>query len=103
MTSSGATPPYTKTTAVSGIEAAIRSHTYTSALSSLPITIAREVMGVTIRSSSVCFSRSRLIAPAVEDGARNATCRVSSINRAAKIPWPMAAVAYEPLPPKPKE
>ncbi len=61
--------------------------------------MASELIGVTTSSSRVCFSRSRLIAPAVEEGARKATWSVSSIIRAAKMPWPMAAVAYVPLPP----
>ena len=78
---------------MSGIEAAIRSQTYTRALSSLPSTIAIEEIGVTTSSSSVCFSRSRLIAPAVAAGARKATCSVSSISRAAKMPWPIDAPA----------
>jgi hypothetical protein len=46
-----------------------------------------------ISSSRVCFSRSRLIAPAVEDAARKTTCRVMSMRSAAKMPCPMAALA----------
>ena len=42
-----------------------------SALSSLPRTIATDVIGVAASISSVCFSRSRLIDPAVAIGARN--------------------------------
>ena len=57
-----------------------------SALNSLPMTIASDEIGVTTRSSSVCFSRSWLIEPAVEAGARKTTWRVSSISRAAKMP-----------------
>ena len=43
------------------------------ALSSLPRTIASDEIGVATSISRVCFSRSRLIAPAVAAGARNTT------------------------------
>ena len=65
------------------------------------MTIASELIGVVTSSSRVCFSRSRLIAPAVDDGARNTTCRVISISSAAKMPWPMAALAKADVPPNP--
>ena len=61
------------------------------------------MIGVAASISSVCFSRSRLIAPAVDIGARKTTSSVSSISSAAKMPWPMAAVANALLPPKPVE
>ena len=55
--------------------------------------MASDEIGVTTSSSSVCFSRSRLIAPAVDAGARKATWSVSSISSAAKMPCPIDAVA----------
>ncbi len=60
-------------------------------------------MGVAIRSSRVCFSRSRLIEPAVADAARNTTWRVISIRSAAKMPCPICAPAKAAVPPKPFE
>jgi hypothetical protein len=66
------------------------------------MTIASDEMGVTTRSSRVCFSRSRLIEPAVDAGARNTTWSVSSIKRAAKMPCPIDADARPAEPPKPE-
>ena len=67
--SSGPTPPNVNTSAVTGIEASSSSRIHDRAESSLPSTIASDEIGVVISRSSVCFSRSRLIAPAVEAGA----------------------------------
>ena len=66
------------------------------------MTIASDEIGVTTSSSSVCFSRSWLIEPAVEAGARNATWSVSSISSAAKTPCPIDADAVPAEPPKPE-
>ena len=62
--------------------------------------MASELIGVVTSRSSVCFSRSRLIAPAVDEAARKTTWRVMSISSAAKMPWPMAALANAETPPK---
>ncbi len=59
------------------------------------------MIGVATSMSSVCFSRSRLIAPAVAAGARKTTWSVSSISSAAKMPWPIAAEAKAAELPKP--
>ena len=55
--------------------------------------IADEI-GVTARRSRVCFSRSLLIVPAVEAGARTRTMRVWRNMRATKMPRPMLAAWY---------
>ena len=51
--------------------------------------MANEVIGVAASISRVCFSRSRLIEPAVAIVARKTTTRVSSMSTAAKMPWPI--------------
>ena len=99
MTSSGATPPNTKTRAVTGTEARTRTNTQARALSSLPRTIASDEIGVTDRSSSVWCSRSLLIAPAVAAGARTATMSVWRNIRPRKMPRPIEADAYVDCPP----
>ena len=65
------------------------------------MTIASDEIGVVISMSSVCFSRSRLIAPAVAAGVRNTTWSVSSIRIAAKMPCPIDAEAYAAEDPNP--
>jgi hypothetical protein len=101
-TSSGATPPNTNTSAVSGIDAKTRMNRYVSALNSLATTIDSDEIGVVASMSSVCFSRSRLIAPAVNAGARATTSSVSSIIRALNTPRPIDAEANAALPPRPR-
>ena len=65
--------------------------TQVSALRSFPTTIAIDEIGVTARRSSVCFSRSLLIVPAVEAGARTLIISVWRNIRAVKMPRPMLA------------
>ncbi len=55
--------------------------------------MASDEIGVVTSMSRVCFSRSRLIAPAVNAGARKTTSSVMSIRRPPKISWPMSAEA----------
>ncbi len=98
--SSGPTPPNTKTTAVRGIDARIRTKTKARAEASFPTTIPRVLTGVAVSRSSVCFSRSRLIAPEVAAGARKTTSSTWRNRRTVKTAWPTDAEAYGLPPPK---
>ena len=62
--------------------------------------IARDEMGVVVSRSSVCFSRSRLIAPAVDAGASTSTISVSRKMSEENSVRPMSAEA-DMLPEKP--
>jgi hypothetical protein len=88
-TSSGPTPPKTNTIAVSGIDATMSRKAQARALKSLPRTIDSDEIGVVTSKSRVCFSRSRLIAPAVNAGARTSTRSVWRRSNPAKIPVPI--------------
>ena len=64
------------------------------------MTMAPGRIGVLIRRSSVCFSRSRLIWPAVAAGAMKQMRMSWKIDRVMKIAWPTSAEALaEPLKP----
>ena len=73
------------TMAVIGTAARIMSTTKASAAASLPMTIAPGRIGVLIRRSRVCFSRSRLICPAVKPGAMKQIRMSWKIERRVKI------------------
>ena len=79
------------------------STTKARAAASLPTTMAAGRIGVLIRRSRVCFSRSRLIWPAVNAGAMKATRMSWKIESNVKIDWPMSAdaLACPPKPPNP--
>ena len=55
--------------------------------------IASDEIGVVVSRSSVCFSRSRLMAPAVEAGARTSVMSVSRMISAVNIWRPISAEA----------
>ena len=59
-----------------------------SALKSLPRTIESDEIGVVTSRSSVCFSRSWLIAPVVNAGARMRIRSVWRMSSPAKMPVP---------------
>ena len=80
--------------AVSGIDAMMRRNAQARALKSLPRTIDSDEIGVVTSRSSVCFSRSRLIAPDVNAGARTRTRSVWRMSRPMKIPVPIWADWY---------
>ena len=102
--SSTEAPPYISTIAVIGTAATIISTTKASAARSLPRTIAPGRIGVLTSRSSVCFSRSRLICPAVKPGAMKQMRMSWKIERSVKIVWPTIAevLAWFTKPPPPK-
>jgi hypothetical protein len=90
-----------RTIALIGTAATIMSTTKASAAASLPTTMAPGRIGVLISRSSVCFSRSRLICPAVNAGAMKHTRMSWKIDSAEKMDWPMRADALAWPKPKP--
>ena len=87
-------PPYMSTMAVIGIAATIMRTTNARAAASLPMTMAAGRIGVLMSRSSVCFSRSRLICPAVKAGAMKQTRMSWKIESSVKMDWPMRADAF---------